>query len=394
MGSVLIGAGGGTSDSGVTPYLGFVTAGNQLINTYSAGNKFLNFRARRVAKTRIRSPRLILANTYMSGSNEVGTGATASVTASIEYNGTLTQAKFSGATTGTVANNGILVSDPLDGVDIPAGALFFVRGWGSYPGGMPYVGIGATATRNVNGGECFEYSATTLTDRTMTTGTFTSNDAGGPNMMGPLGIIAMTTQPSLFWLGDSTFSGVADDFSDDSGDWGLTRTLAQFYAGFNAGVGSATAAGFIASSRTNRMALSAYCSHLIQGHTLNMTGNTLASMQADLTSERALFPALRALMTTTPPQGATTDAGATVANQTPGANESKRVALNTWKRSVPDGWQGCIEIADLFEVNANGAQLRAGGRYPPLMSADMLHPTPWGYQFARQRAAHLRTLSL
>lgn len=379
----------------------FVTAGDGLMNVNSAGNKFLNFRRRRVAKTRITNPRIIIPNFYMSGSNEVGTGSAATVNgASFEIKGVVTAVTFAGVATGSVPNLSFLVSDPLPNTVLEKGEVFFAKGYLNFPSGMAYRSDAAGSIQNALGGDCFEYSANALTDRTLTPGPFTSSDAS--NVFEPI-IVGDSDDPALFWLGDSTFSGVGDTLAqyDDTNCAGFTKTLGQFFGGFNAGVGSATAAGFTAAVRTNRTLLAnTYATHLIQGHTLNMLGNTLVSMQTDLTNERILFPNLRALMTTAPPNGATTDAGATVANQTPGANETKRVQLNDWKRLCPAvgiganaaqaAWSGCLDIASLFEVNAAGVKTRNGGRYPAGMSADMLHPTSPGYQMARDGGALLR----
>lgn len=378
----------------------FITSGEGLMNVTSGGNKYLNFRRRRTVKARGERVRMIIPNFYMSGSNEVGTGAAGTVIgASIEQNGEIAAFTFSGGL--SIPNLSLLVSDPLpSNVVLKPGSVVFGRGSLYYPNGMPYRSDAAGSIQNALGGDCFEYSASPLTDRSGTAGAFTSSDAS--NVFEPI-IVAESDVEALFWLGDSTFSGVGDTLApyDDTNCAGFTKTLGQFLPGFNAGVGSATAAGFTAAVRTNRTLLAnTYATALIQGHTLNMLGNTLVSMQTDLTNERILFPNLRAFMTTAPPNGATTDAGATVANQTPGANESKRVQLNDWKRLCPAigiganaaqaAWSGCIDIASVFEVNAAGVKTRNGGRYPAGMSADMLHPTSAGYQMAREAGALFR----
>lgn len=371
------------------PHLGFVAQG-ELPAGYSAGNKFLNFRRRRVAKSRIKAPRLILPNFYISGQNEAGTGSTATLRGAYEQNGQTVAATFSSLSSGSALSGGFVVSDPVESVDIAAGTVYFERGYCQYPGGMPY-NLGATGNmQNTSGGDCFEYGASPLTDRTAATGAFTSSDAS--NVFVTLGTIAMTCDPSLFHLGDSILAGIGDGLRDDSDTLGLTSVLGQFFGGFNAGVGGATSASFVAATRTSRMALAAYATHLIQESSVNALGSTLAQIQADLLAERNLFPSLKAYMTTTTPSGTTTDAGVTVANQTPSGNESKRTALNDWKRLCPEGWQGCIDIADTFEVNASGVKTRNGGRYPAGMSGDMLHPSQAGYLLAKNAGGYLRSL--
>lgn len=371
--------------------LGFVAQG-ELPFSWVENFKQVNFRRRRVAKTRIQKPRFLSHNFFIpNGSqDETGTGGTAVWHVAYEYGGQVFPTTFNGATTGAVASGSFLVSDETPNVDIPAGAVFFERGYVAFANGMAFAN---NLVPNIIGGDCFEYAASGLTDRTLTPGVFTSSDA--VNVFPTLGTIAMTRLPSLFWHGDSITAAAGDTLCDDTGCMGVPKVFGQFFGGFNAGVGGMTAASFIASVKTVRTAIAAYANILIQENTVNMLSGSVASIKADLVLERevftTLYPTMRAYMTTCLPSGSTSDAGATTANQTPSGNESKRIAINDWKRVCPEGWHGCIDIADVIEVNSSGVKTRNGGRFPPGMSSDMLHPSTTGYLMMKSAGGYLRS---
>lgn len=374
----------------------FFASGNGFLNVGGGGGLAnINFRKRFVVRARVTNPRIIIPAFYVNtgGAGESITGANITVKGcGLEVAGTTLKWTFSGSASGLVPVGGslqYLVSDPLPNIVLAAGTVVFARGSLSSASGMPYQsGPGDGGAQNNPGGECFEYSASALPDRSGGTGPFAGSDTS--NSWAPL-LVGDGDAPALIFEGDSTFAGIKDSITDDSANQGLTRALAQFYGSFNMGVPSGTAGGFVASPRANRTALAnAYGTHLIQGHGLNMLGMTLAGIQSDLASERALFPGLLAYLTTTPPSGSTTDGGATVANQTPGQYENTRLAKNAWCRSGPEGWSGCIDIADVIEVNSAGVKTRDGGRYPAGMSSDMLHPSPAGYLLVKAAGGYLR----
>jgi hypothetical protein len=85
---------------------------------------------------------------------------------------------------------------------------------------------------------------------------------------------------------------------------------------------------------------------------------------------------LKVYATTLPPRTTSTDAWATVGNQTALSNEYIRVAYNELVRSVPAPLSGYIEIADTMETARNsGKWLTDGAANGP--SSDGVHPSQW-----------------
>ena len=372
------------------PHMGFASTRCKLPNALGGSLHYFNSRSRHVARARLVNPQVILPNFYATSSGEAGSGAAATYNASFEYQGVNYPVAV-----GAVANNSFKLSSPAIGADIPEGAPFYIRVFGNCPGGLFYTGDGAN---DVNRGECFAYSATSIADLSGGTGTFTTSDA--VNIFLPVGIVAMITKPSLLIVGDSISQGLFDVIQDASGDFGVAaRVLGPSFGYTNLGVGSETTAGFVANA-VNRVLLGAWASHLIMEHGANDLGNSLAQLQSDALALRNLFPSLLAYQCTTTPSTTSTDAGITSTNQTPSANESRRTAWNDIKRYAAEPYQGCIEIADLVETNASGGTLtmRNGGRWKAGYavhadsSFDGLHPGPTGYSAMLQGAPSLRPM--
>lgn len=346
-------------------------------NNFAAANKYLNSRKAHIARVDIVSPRLIIPNFYLPDAIcvETGSGAEATVTAAIEIGGVCYQARFNGNVTGTVPDNSFLVSDPIVGLSIAKGAQFFSRYFGNYPAGIVYQSarndLGATAS-NTSIGERLEFSATSLTDRTMTPGVF--SPSGGTQIMGGvLGVIAESNAPAALIVGDSIGAGQRDPIGAELDRGIIARALGPNYGYMNTCVTGDTMTLFLASN-TNRVALGAYVSDVIIEHGQNELGNsiTLEQLQTNANAIRALYPGKKVRMTTTTPR---TNNG--TSSQIPHASESVRVAFNDWKRAGVSGFSAHMELTDIIETNSGGGTttVRNGGWFKyPNYTGDGLHP--------------------
>lgn len=331
------------------PYLGQVATRTWIPNNFFATNKQQMSRVFHYARDNITSLQIVLPNFKIVSAGapnmgESGPGATATVTASIEYpTGTFTQVLFSGVASGTIADGGMIISDPVS-VSIPNGAKFFSRVWYSCSTGVIYSGY---ATNGMSTGDGFIGGVTTA-DLTMG-GTVTQTT----NVIGvvPAAIIAMTRNKSVATIGDSRCFGL-NDTGDASGDVGeLARSIGPSLAYINLGVPSDRAIDFTTGSHsTNRQTLMGYCSSRVCAYGINDLANS--------SSASAIIAALQTIagyktspmwQATIAPRTTSTDSWATTGNQTAFAQNSTRVSLNGSIRSGISGLAGYFEIADVDE---------------------------------------------
>jgi lysophospholipase L1-like esterase len=334
-------------------------------------NKQQMSRTGHFARDHIVAVRLVLANYAVNSSGvEVGTGGPASFTASVEYPaGVFNQARFSGEVTGIAPSASIIVSD-LTKVTVPKGKRLWAKVWRADPLGIIYnsfTWFKSTATH----GDAFNFSTTTVPDTTMSA-TATNLDAN--NLYVPLAIIGYTRRGSVLILGDSLPTG-QNDTGDASGDVGLFRYIGAA-RGYINGARPGDRAMWFKDNSVLRRSLGQYVSDIIVQHTINDIGSggrSVAEVQADLTTIgnllRADYPTKRLWLATSIPQTADST------NAAPGTNETKRVQLNDWKRTTPDPYDGCIELADAVENSRNGG-LFASGTY---INTDGTHMTAAGY---------------
>jgi lysophospholipase L1-like esterase len=105
-------------------------------------------------------------------------------------------------------------------------------------------------------------------------------------------------------------------------------------------------------------------------------GQNLAAMQARMQTVWAMLAAhgvTDIFQTTITPVTTSTDAWATVVNQTATATNGVRVSVNDWLRSKPAGITGILEVADLAETARNSGIWKAG------FTADGTHPNVTGH---------------
>lgn len=331
------------------------------------------------------------ANWYLTTAFvETGSGADVTVTASVEYplNSCTRITWDGGAAAGTVANGANKLSD-LCAVAIPKGAFFAIRRYISCPAGNIYKPM-ADLTDHGFGTDVYDFAASgTPTDRTMTSAPVTMTAGGSTGFCHyPAGIFARTRLPSFGIVGDSRSEGYAAagatttfNGRGDSGE--IARAIgAGGFATLNGGTYGIMAQQFVASHANQVQALS-YCSHIVVQAAINdITGGaSLAAVQASITTIAGYFPKAQLILATTPPVSTSTDGWATTANQTPHATNGVRVALNAWKRQVPQPFAECWEVADLVE------SARGSGLWQPGFTGDGIHESAVGYAAIEAGAA-------
>lgn len=313
-----------------------------------AGATQANSRSRHIAIDDVINPRLVLDNWY--GITETGPGGISTETASIESPvGTFTQVTFSGSATGTIANGGRLISDPVAGLTIRAGSTFYVRRFIQNAAGFCYYAFGQLSGQGSI--EALAQAVSGLSDQTMG-GTITTSAAG--YLCPPSAILGMTQRPSIFVAGDSRANGMETAGTSGIAETGcIVRSFATGPAYINASMSSMAGSQFAASPM--RIALAQYCSHVLCEYGTNdlAAGVTSAALIATIQGIQALCGNKPFYQTTIYPRTTSTDSWATTTNQTPIASESQRIAFNTAVRAGGLGFTGYIEQADVYESARN-----------------------------------------
>lgn len=354
-------------------YIGNVATNCQISRNFFAGNKQSMSRSIHRARDRIKRLKLVYANWYVNLTApivETNPGGPATITASIEYNGSFYQATFGGNVTGNVADGDNIVSDWIN-VDIPNGDRFFARCFYQNAAGVIFTGLQNTAVQHTRA----EFGASGITDKTMGGSVGVTS---GSVCMAPVAIIAETRKGSVLIIGDSIAYGQGDsaDSTDDTGI--LARSVGKYAPFINVGSQSDRAV-HAKDNGTKRFALGQYCSHVLCNYGFNdlMNGGvTSASLQSYINTIRGYFIGRPFFVTTVTPKTTSTDSWATVANQTVTAQESVRTSYNDAVRAgsaldIVD----VIDTADAIEVNSSGVKTRNGGFFPAAGTADGTHPT-------------------
>lgn len=362
-------------------YEGLVASRVRLLtNSSSPGNFQTQSRSAHIATENLSSVKIVFGAFFNtgppSGTPDTGIGAAVTITASVEYPaGTFAQVKFSGSSTGTIPDAGVLFSDYAP-VSIPSGATFWVRNFRTSTGGIFF-----NPWQNSFLGEATEVAASGLTDKTMS-GTIV--DSGNGWSVPPLAILGMTNNPSVIIIGDSITRGLAD--TEDSSN---TAT------GFNGKV------GIIARSLGNvpflNLAVDGDCaftwstnalartqllqkgSHLMSGLGLSDVLNHAKTAAQTETALQAVYALVRSgqkrYQTTWTPHSSSTDAWASLGNQT-AINNIDRATFNTDARAILSNTLGTIDVASSLESSLNSG-LWLVSPSPPY-TGDGVHPNTAG----------------
>jgi hypothetical protein len=352
-----------------TSYTGPVATSAVAPSAFLTSPKQMMNRSRHVATDAITSLQVIFPNFYVTGAGvETSPGAAATITASIEYPaGTMTQVKFSASASGSIPSGGTLLSDACT-VAIPSGATFWVRSYFTSTAGIVY----CNGVQEQAAGEVFNSAVSGLADLTMS-GTVTST-GDHVDIYRPIAILGSTRKPTVAILGDSRAAGYLDT-PNGNGLGEIARGLSCGY--ITIATPGDSVQNFVA-GHAARLPVAQYCSHVVAQWSINDLSNnrSVAQIQADLATVYGYFTGVIGILATTAPRTTSTDSWATVANQTPFAQEASRVTLNTWKRTVPAPWAATWEVADQVESARNS------GRWTPGLTTDGLHENQAGYILA------------
>lgn len=349
----------------------------------NSGLKQAMTRSTHWTRDRVARLKIAIPNFYMLSGVETGAGAATSVTASIEYPaGTFTQVLFSGLATGSIADNGYLLSDFVT-VAIPQNTKFFVRIWRSNSVAITYTG----STYPTITGDGFVSSGTTTPDLTMS-GSVTQATS---NLFTPCAIVAYTGKKAVAIMGDSKPAGngeTSGTSTDGYGDAGYAaRAIGPVAAYLNLASQSDDLNHFVtAGNRVNRTALAAYASDMVWDYGTNdlSGGRTSGQIAADYATSLALFTTQRHWINTLCPRTASTDSWVTTGNQTAAATEAARLVVNTNIRALGiAGQTGCFDVADAIESSHNSGLFSidtAGAA--PARTGDGIHPNGLGHRKA------------
>lgn len=359
---------------GTPVYDGLVGTRGRIAASLDSNNQAMS-RSASIARTTISRIGVVIPNVYVDNDTatyqELGSGSTATVTASIEYPlGTCTQLKFSGASSGSILSGSVLASDEVT-LAIPTGEMFWVRIFWVGASGVPI-----TLSQR-DGNDAVNLAASGLSDQTVNCDTVTHN--GGGNQFFPLAITGPTTQPSVCFVGDSIDYGYSDVSAIDMGF--LARSIGPGFGYASLAAPGDEARRFVA-NHAQRDKILAHCSHLIVGYGHNdlSRGQTLAQLETNLTAIYGLSSLLNGpavvFQRTLLPSPSSTDACTTLGGQTVPGWESDRVTFNTALRAASFGPAGGqFDTASVLETSSNSGFWITSPRY----SADCVHPSNPGY---------------
>lgn len=357
----------------VASYEGLVAtrAASNWITSFDTTNKQIMVRSTHIARDNITSLKIIASNFYTTGGAELGSGATATVSASVEYpSGTCTQILFSGSASGSIADGSTLTAD-YSTVSIPNGATFWIRQFWQSSGGALYYISYPTIT-----GDQLKKAVSGLADQTLTCGAITG---GATGLMLPLAIIAQTTKPTICVVGDSIAWGL-QGLPTTAGDNGIiTPTTGPLFGYSNLSAPGEAANVFVLNS-TQRQKVFPYCSHAISNYGSNdlAASRTVAQIKTALTSIYGFFSAgVKVFQTTILPRPSTSNSCATLGGQTLQSFEANRVTLNTDLRSAAFGPNsGMFDASSIVETGLNTGFWDTS---PSAYSNDCIHPNTFGY---------------
>lgn len=370
-------------------YLGAFATGVQVFNANSTGNKQGMSRSTHTAKASVTGPQIVIGNWNTNGANhaEQFYGSPTTWTASIEYpagSGTCYPATFGGAASSSPNGGVTIISDPVmagaSPLAITTGTKFQVRLYQNGAGGISYVGLEDYTAE----GEVYNFGPSGITDRTVTCDAIPSTSVVASQR--PQAVVAMIDTPSVMIIGDSRAAGGASDvFSGGVTDVGeIARSVGASYGYINASTSGQRVEHFLASN-TRQRALAQYASavHVQLGVNDVTALRTLGQIQADLQAVWALFPGEPITQSTISPRTTSTDAWATLANQTAAAGFSTagngtREQLNDWIRTRPTGLTTYFEVADQVESSRNSGKWKVTGA-ANYATIDGTHESAAGY---------------
>lgn len=297
------------------------------------------------------------------------------IRAAIEYNGVNYPVTFRGASSKTVtARDKIIVSDVVAGLTLPAGAEFYVRCGAEcalgdqVPTGYPLRTNPATAAHDqmvsTNGGA----SQVGGTGAMSETGDYTAAQAFGA--LAVLGV-PLSTEPRCLIIGDSIVRTRDDGGVDGNMGW-FQRAL---YAANKVPYTSHDRSGIQSTNHTPANNPYLYIlAQWVQSKALVCLGRNSMSNVTNLTTDTVnIIAALRVAgcavyWALVPPRSTSTDAWATVANQTTDSTEANRQTYHASLQSYVG--TTLADVLDMLSLYESGTP----GKWIPGTTADGIHP--------------------
>lgn len=347
-------------------------AATNIAEAVDTTNKELMGRTTHIARSTVTSLKVMTSNFFRStvGKGEPGSGATATISASVEYpSGTCTQILFSGSADGSIPDVDVLVSDYAT-VSIPNGATFWIRQFWRSTAGTIYT------TTPQFAGDQLKLAVSGLANQTLSCDAITGGSTTALHL--PIAIIAQTTSPTICVIGDSLVFGLGGNLTAN-GDRGLiTQTTGPLFGYSNLAVYGEASNNFVSDS-TQRQKVFPYCSHAIINFGLNdfVNSRTVAHLKSSLTTIYGMFAgSVTVFQTTLTPLAATSDGCSTQGGQTSGF-VAQRTEFNDDLRDAsfgPNG--GYFEVADEVEEPPQNSGFWITS---PQYSSDCTHLNTTGY---------------
>ena len=376
----------------IGPIAGHIAINNEVITSCAPTcTAYISFHFRTTNNTT--HPQFVLGNFYQTNSgtaHETGPGAASTVTMAVSYGGSCTRIKFSGANSGSIPDNGVVLTDQ-PALTIPADSDAIGYVYLTNTNGI--VAQGQVAIYDTLAGDAMDLGGS---DGTATCAAVTNNSA----RYYPAAIVGPTQLPTACLLGDSRLFGYADVISDQSENLGqVQRWAAPYYGNINIATSGDSAANFVTqvgNGYTNRQSLLQYCSGLIVeygGNDIFQTGNSAATTETALSTIYGYASLLnggvggKAWATTTPGQSCSTDSFETATNQTvygvtgchptTPSTTTENNLLNTWIRANTAGIAGYFETANPVQTAQNSGLWCFTGYAFACVASDALHQTEY-----------------
>jgi lysophospholipase L1-like esterase len=305
---------------------------------------------------------LAYSNYYVASSTSTPNTNSINVKVSLEVNGVLIPVFFNGRRTVTIDGGATIYSDPIGCIISPTDSVFVRTYWDAGTGG--YIPCNVNLVQiNINGVQDGVTYGSDLTDSGTVTNTASANSYGPRGFYG----IPLNMQKSYLLVGDSIIDGTGDTMRL------LGNTGFAAIALFNAKIGSTkiSTPGETAQNFLTKLPCRA---PLIKNHTAVICdygindingGVTLANLQSYLLSIWRYFATrgLAVYQTTITPKTTSTDLYMTTANQTVSANESVRLAINSWLRDTSPNGAVAQSGGSLARVLDTAAAVETNGKW-------------------------------
>lgn len=331
------------------PYYGNVATHCSMANglTNNGGSTTsMNTRSLHIACDNMSVFKIWVPNWYADYTGEYASTSPATVTMGIEYPvGVVVQATCMGQAVGVIPGGDTVSFDAR--VNIPKGALFFVRMHWNSPAGVVFVVI-SNNSGTIDG---MALGGNSLSDLSLS-GTIS---IAGNIYFCPIAITQMTTVPSALLIGDSRCLGQNDVTNGPLCDLGvLARGIGKGGIPYiQQGVPTDEAGNVY----TRRAAQQQWCSHVICEYGINNLafGQNAAQTLAALANTYSYFPTKPVFQTTLSPLTTSSDSWLTVDNQTVASWEAQRLSINASLRTgaVPT-IAGVIDTALYVETGTDG----------------------------------------